>query len=252
MLQLESTAPRISALQAARVRWKANTSRHHTHHALTFDELFRLFENNCNTTTIARKVGISSERVRQLYGKYFQKLLGGKSISNRRRSQIIAQQKTRTRRSAEEFLGSAGMRTILKKARSAGWKVKIIPCARSGIFSGAVLTRVVKINGRRCSLHHLTKAFKTSPKARRDYARTTISERTIGSVDTLVVRSTIEGFPEHTFIIPAAHVRRLLVSTEKKEVSLYFPIEHLPVYKNSRPRLDMWEYEDAWHFLSGK
>ena len=81
------------------------------------------------------------------------------------------------------------------------------------------------------------------------YGRLGFSRATLQAADTFLIHTVFLGFPEHLFVFPCPTAENLLGGAEQGRI--YVPVEEY-VSKTSRPRIDIWEYEDAWHLIPRK
>ena len=63
------------------------------------------------------------------------------------------------------------------------------------------------------------------------------------------LRTFINEFPEHIFVIPSKVLLKSYFTTVMESSVIYLPTEKLAEYLNQRPRVDFWQYENAWHLL---
>src|SRR5215203_3091765 len=67
------------AVQAAKDNWNEQLGRRRVKRNVTFDQLFNLFNSDMRQIRIAEIVGLSRERVRQIYDSYFRDLYDARS-----------------------------------------------------------------------------------------------------------------------------------------------------------------------------
>jgi hypothetical protein len=211
--------------------------------ALQFDELLDLFANDCLTfAEIGRRLGeeaLSRERVRQIYNKYF------RGFFPRRRGGRLRRRVCALRRrhiAAKDFAGNEALAKIYRLAGKAGVAVEkaFIAGSRQPRFrrKGAL------IGGALYVIHHAKILFH---QRRRSYARALLRVSTLHrAAGVIVLQETGSG--ERVFIFPS---RDILETYSREieargEICLFIPTEKLPVYRNRKPRLDWWKYENAW------
>lgn len=239
-------------LQQAREKFDRQTGRpgaSRTYQA-EFDDLLKLFGDPDETLrSIGDKLGVSKERVRQIYRMYFCELFDGASARTRRRNNA---RQRKAQKAHDEVRMSARFelwRAVESQARKEGFK------DIQGISTrcGTIKRRSIKIGNARCLLQKVRVAFEPNKGNGRFFSRVGIVAPRLKKHDFLVVYQKVEGFPIRFFVFP----RTVLVavfgepdSWEKYVQDLYFPMEHYPRYRNAfSPRICVWKYEDAWHLL---
>lgn len=230
----------------ARVRFEANAQRR-CKDKTTFDEYLKLFANDCTSFTNIgenrpKRLRLSREMVRLVYRKCFADLFprrpGGRV---RQKFCTLKRIKIKSRElpmdGATKEVAEAAVRKGLtfEKEQVKGRQ----PCF---VFK----KRVLWLNHKRCLVGLATK--KWSPRGtNRSYTHIWWSKNYLKSADFAVITQKVPGFPERFFIIPTADLLKIL--RDKKRKSFYLPLGRLPVYRNRRPRIDWWQYENAWHLL---
>jgi hypothetical protein len=244
--------PRV---QAAKAKWDAATkiAGSRRKHSLTFEDLFEYFKADCvRHARIAELAGVTREAIRQIYNKYFRELFD-KSGKERVHACTLETRFVQIKRSENElFQQNPLFKVIVDKARAAGCVVEALPvCFRSGL-AGKVSSENLLINGHLCSLHCLT-GRAGNKRLIRCYTHTNISYSTMMEAKALILHTAVNGFQERTFVVPTANLRRVHRSAMKgASTHIVLPTERLPVYNNQHPKVDYWQYEDAWHLLPPK
>ena len=63
----------------------------------------------------------------------------------------------------------------------------------------------------------------------------------------------ISGRQGRIFLVPSSVILSgRFYFSETGYVCIFLPIEKLPIYKNRKPRIDWWQYENAWHLIKNK
>jgi hypothetical protein len=247
----DSSALAEQSVQAARVMWEAGN---HKKLKLGFDPLLRLFKTDSSLEEIGEKAGVTHERMRQIYNKYFRPVFNNQSVRNRRSWHTSKNRIAKLKQAERELLKDRFVRKIAKKARDAGCVVEALPRMDSKLVSyGAeVMSTALLVNGYRCSIHRIT-VSKRSPKQKQSYARTSLSYGVVCKADAFIIYTSVPGFPEHTFVIPSTVLRQAYFdppSRNQKTFSL--PTEKFTGTRHKYPFIDVWEYEDAWNMLPPK
>lgn len=240
------------SVRVAKVMWRAHR---HIKLKLNFDGLFKMFQADYSLEEIAERAGVTRERVRQIYNKYFRTIFDGQSLRNRRFRCTTRNRLTKARESGLELLKKPVMRAIVEEARRAGCTVKTLCMSRdSTSYDAMIKSTVLLINGYRCSIHRITALSKTNPKQKSFYARTMICRGVVCRVDAFVVHTILPGFPEHMFIIPSSVLQTAYFGSPngKNRKTFSLPTEKFTGRKRRPPLIDAWKYKNAWRLLSPK
>ena len=110
-----------SVVQTARQRFEANRNQQGPLCRLGFEELFRVFGEDCNSyTALAEQAGVSREAVRYIYNKYFRELVPGRK-SGRERQRVCTLERA-VHASYDILLGSR-LRPVVEQAQKEGYAV---------------------------------------------------------------------------------------------------------------------------------
>lgn len=196
---------------------------------------------------IAESVSCTKENVRQLYRNYFAPLFPGfPNGRSRRRFSNLEQWTVKAR----DFSNAPEkLRKIAKIARSWGFTVEKNPTFSGGrpvSFSSCSLL----INRKRCSISRITHIW-IMPLGKRLYSHTHISVNTLRKYDFLIVLQEVKDYPRRVFVIPVSILLRRWGKREKR-TTLCIPLKRYPVYHNCPPKLDFWQYLDAWYLLGNR
>jgi|GEM_PF-4626655 len=221
-------------VQAAKARFERNAYRRKG--SLSFEQLFELFGNDCSSMEdIAGLDGTTKQAVNFLYHRYFRGLTSRKDGHHRRKICII---KKRIAAKKSEPVDGV-VRKIWLIAKKEGFKVgKALGKDRKSWF----LTQTISIENKNCRVHHLQRA------SSKGHARLNANSPLLKRHEFLIVIRTIPGFPETIFIIPTKVILEVLGERSNRKIDLPCKKDnHLP-----KPRVDFWQYEQAWHLLRAK
>lgn len=249
--KLTLTHPEV---QAAKVRWEVSRNKHRggrpRKQNLSFEEWFERFNEGLTFTAIASDIGVSRERVKQIYDIHFFELFGGNSGQDRYRSKTHKQRLIIARRAEETLFKNPTFRIIAKQAEKAGYAVAAVPHHQDGRLTGTVRTSFLSINHRPCSIHVCSKVTTTSVGGRL-YAKFNLALNTLKKVEAVVFRIVVEGYAEQTFVVPSELLQTRIFNrlSERKYRQILIPVERPLTNKKAHACIDFWKYEGAWHLL---
>ncbi len=219
-------------LWAKRVKWTQDT--------YTFDELLKFFrDGSLSFENIGVHLGVSRQRIWQLYTKYFKEF-----CDSTIRSKEAKVNKKKQEYKERLFKEDEVIRTIRTRVNELGHTIE--PVYRR--WAGAMCSKVI-INGYLCSIRVIKNRFTPSKRTKRVYNHVSILRKTVQKVSFVIVCVEESNAIVRIFVLPSSI---LLAQFSGNEISVYTPIEKLPPYNNSRPRINYWEYEGAWHLLKKK
>ncbi len=247
MLEAQVLTLKDPAVKAAKREWNKWQRRRHRKLNLTFDALFELYrEYHYRMSDIAEILGITCERACQIYNGCFRELFGGESGKDRKRMADLESRFAKVEQRTAELFAKEKRRALIGKARAAGCEVEAVRRFKKGMLCG-VYPNLLLVNGRLCSIHLWTITKKTCGRLRRSYIGVPISYYALMEVEAVLFYTAVPNLPEHVFIVPSALLREKVFGPLFRDTKIvYLPVEKLPVYNNVRPRIDYWEYEDAW------
>lgn len=234
-------------LWTARRKYKRQHLEHRgTKAHVSFDRLVELFGNDCTSfADIAREFGITRERVRQIYQQYFTRVFPNRSGGRVRRK--LCALKTNAVRKGDFSSGVPQLLTrIAEIVCSRGYVCNKIPKGIKGNYIAAFKTSSLSINGKICGVHCLMNEYRT-PRRKSKYTLFLLRRTSVEKYDFLIILRQIET-NEQWFVVP---VPVLLGSwdTAKKKKTFYIRDKKIPVYHNRYPKIEFWDYLDAWHLL---
>lgn len=204
---------------------------------LTSDELHKLFIDPANRfSEIAKQLGVTRERVRQIYRDLFSQRL---SYQNGRQ-RWSAHTQARIKQRLNELVATPRDRYLLhisRVAKRAGLDVQFIPqkIARLSASSGGLLRHRVMLNGKMCVISHGTFI---------------IGGRLVPFPSYIVSSAAFKICIAHInskqfyFVIPASELR-------KAGSTIYLPVGYLK-HRAGKQKIDWWQFKDAWHLLKSK
>lgn len=241
----------------AKARFEANAV-YRRKDKTSFEKYLGLFANDCQSFTAIGKNKPKRRRLSRgmmgmVYKRYFADLFPRRSGGHsRNRFCLLKKVSIRARElPADKCL----VREVGEVATQQGFDFKREP------YLGMSMTdrdryfkkKFVQIGNKRCRLYKITKPFFT-PETKRFYAHTNIRVNSVRTADFLIIQTKIENYPTQFWIIPVADCLEIFndkITSGAKSVAFYLPVEKLPVYRNIKPKVDWWKYENAWHLLRG-
>jgi hypothetical protein len=226
-----------SAVKNARTRWEESTGQRRTKHSLSFDEFFQYFQADCvRYGAIGAQIGVSRERVRQIYNRYFRELFNGKNGKQRWHACSVESRNVKIAHSIKELLDQPMPRAVIDQARAAGCIIDVI--AYDDVSAGRVKKHRLSINGHRCEV-------RASIKTGKGYFRMRIRRSVLEAVEAVLLLCK-EGEVERLFVVPS---KVLLGRSKSSSISFRVPGERYSNSKRSKTGLDFRSYENAWHLL---
>jgi|GEM_PF-6546447 len=244
------------AVQAAKAKWEAGQKyRHSVRHNLTFEDFFEYFKADCvRHTRVAELTGLSRERIRQIYNRYFREIFDNKSGRQRGKACTLENRLVKVNRTENElFETDTIIKTVVEKARAAGCEVRSIPYIKDDMLTGAIDVNALLVNGHRCAVHSLSYGFRRKG-LKRVYTCIRMPFAELVATEAVILFTSVAEFDEHLFVMPSSTLREVVFGNDPTAMAktIYLPTEKLPIYNNQRPRIDWWEYEEAWHLLPPK
>jgi hypothetical protein len=244
-VHLRLTSPKV---RAAKAIW--DNSRHHSQRrrSLTFARLLRYFANDkLRFSDIAEMSGLSSERVRQVYAQHFQALFGNRSGRDRHNFYFRRRTDASMRAGEARLFAQDELRLVIRHARAASCTVASVP-TRNSKYGATPKVNSLNINGYLCSVLRSTR-LKKGPDARRGYVPFKLARSVVQKVDALILYCATAEFPHRVFVVPRRDLLPLFKGTRARMRSVYVPAEKRPILRSHQPRIEFWQYENAWHHL---
>ena len=181
---------------------------------------------------IAKQVGVTRERIRQIYRDRLSSKFGGLTGRELQRMGTLARGQERSRgilpaddstRKIWDLCGELGIEVA---------RVSVLGKTDAGVFTAARLL----IAGRKCSIHCASRTHSPGSGSRRRYYYGRSAAWEEAEFTVLVVGR------DRVLVIPQATGR---------SGRIYVPERPgMPAYKGHKPRIDWWAYENAWRLLS--
>ena len=248
-MRTDSLTVNTPNVRAAKALW--DRARRRRKHALSFNQLFRWFKDDrVRFSEIAMASGLSIERIRQIYQRYFQHLFGKRTGRDRYHSykwQLIHE---RFQHKQAEVFAQDHFHSVIEHARAASCTIESVATSY-GNHIPTVKIKSLMVNNHLCSVLQARRT-KNDKGSRRFYAQFAVARSVLERVDAVIFHCAPPGMQRRIFVVPQDVILALFGTTSGRTVSLYFPLRKLPVYRNQRPRVDLWQYEDAWHLLKSK
>ncbi len=222
---------------------------------LNFDEFLDHFANDCMSFTdvaqIACEGGVSRERIRQLYQKYFRRLFPAKR-TGQERQQICTLKRRRVavEMAMHDFSGNSSLAKVARYAKEAGCTVERVVWQKKG--RQFVSRRLLSIYGMRYQVYCCRNVRRPQVPLIGRYSHVTVLKQSLHRVTGIIVLQEDVGPANRIFIIPTRDVLDAYGSHERRSLSLLVPIERRPICQKSRTRLAWGKYENAWPQAQGK
>ena len=222
---------------------------------LNFDEFLDHFANDCmsfsDVAQIACEGGVSRERIRQLYEKYFRQLFPAKRTGQERQQIcLLKRRRIAVKMAIHDFSGNSSLAKVARYAKEAGCTVERVVSRTGG--QQVVAHRLLSIDGMRYQVYRTRNVRRPSVRCMAVYSHVCVLKQSLHRVTGIIVLQQDVGQADRIFIIPTRDILDAYGSHERRSLSLFIPIEKRPIYKNSRPRLAWEKYEDAWPQAQGK
>jgi len=153
------------------------------------------------------------------------------------------QNETRLRAREADIFAQDDLQPVIRRALAASCTIGDVPTRDRRINS-------LLINGYLCSVLRSTKA-KRYPGSHREYIHFSLKRTVLQEVEAVIFYCAPPTLQNRIFVMPRKVLLPLFKGTTLRG-SVYLPTERLPTYRNHRPRVDYWEYEDAWDRLKPK
>jgi hypothetical protein len=208
---------------------------------LTFDTLYGFFSSAESGAQIARRAGVSKERINFIYNRYFSDLFG---MTARQRQRHIER---KLRHDAKERLANAVQKdrvlaAIRKSAERGNPERKIEPVPRSKHEIPKFRQKAVLVHGTNIeSVHHIrTRRF--SRRGTIAYGSTTLFRTTLERLKRTIFVIDVPHYPRRIIRCRSDKLLKSLFSVGQQRVSVYIPLEQ-PL---ENPRYDFLADENNW------
>ena len=237
-----------AAVQATKTLWdRAAEHSGRRSHTLKFERLLGYFgRGDLRFSEIASICGVTPERVRQIYERYFRRLLGDRSGLDRYRTYARCQNAAERQAVENAFLTNNELQPIIQRARGASCVVHAVP--GDGRNSSILKLKSLYINDRLCSVLRATKVTRSSD-GRRAYFQFHLARSVVYKVDMVIFHCATTEFPHRIFVVPRQVLAPLFNGNSSRSRAVYLPTQKLRTHRNQRPRVDYWRYENDWNQL---
>lgn len=210
-----------------------------------FDELLGYYANDCMSFRDIEEIVFRDGkcgRASRLYYRYIASLFPSRKDGRKRRKICtLKRRQIAKREAARDFSDEEVLLRVGQAAAAAGCTVQ-----REVKLSSRRLFRAkhtVLLNGLVYSVHYCKKA---SMARSVPYSRVTLTKEILKRTDGVIVLREWKG-PEQFFVIPSQEILAAYGEGGKPPYfTIYIPTDRRPVYRNNTPRLDWWQYENAW------
>lgn len=198
----------------------------------SFEHLLELFRTETNFTAIGNQLGLTRERVRQIYKEFFHTLFPGLTCGHARHKAATA----RKRQAHIDALKLPDEISQKLETEKLFWKFT----SRRPRFG--------QIGRFRCHYSIIKNENPTRPDVNIKYGRVTFPESTLHMADYLIVLIDRPRKKKRFFVIPSYAVWKNYAKGERNLFQIHIPLtKKLTTYM--KPRVDMLKFEDAWHQL---
>jgi len=231
-------------VERARIRFELLKKHGNSKIALNFDELMKLYANDCNTfIQIAGPGEVSRERIRWLYQTIFADITPGRPDGTTRRK--VCTRKRDIKRVDDAFKCHSRFTLIAKKAMKIGYKIKPVFIKEKHGRDRTGFSKIkLSING---CLVKIARIKRQRRIGKRIYFPLFLHIGSTIKATEFVIGVVGEESRPKIYIIPIKILLEL--SRGRSSFHIFIPTEKLPPYHNIRPRVDWWQYLDAWHLL---
>jgi hypothetical protein len=208
---------------------------------LDFDTLYGLFSSGESGAQIARRAGVSKERINFIFNKYFGDLFGMTALERKRTiEQKLREEGEQLRaRNIGKDRVLAAARNSAEKARS---KRNIQPVIRAKQALVKYLHKALLVDDRTVeSVHHI-RAVRLSRRGTIAYGSTTLYRTRLEACKRTIFVIDVPHYPHRVIRSRSDHLLASLFSAGQERVSVYIPLER-PL---ENPRYDFLADEDNW------
>lgn len=241
----DSCNDKLKLINQAREKWNKRNPRQQRK-LIDFDTLLNHFKECKTQNEIAIIFGVSRERIRQLYDEYFCEIFDGVEGKKRMVSAIQKRRTFSSRKIEEELFQTEPLKTVVGQAINAGHNVSCFPVRNSGL---KVSPKKININNSGCLIKTVTSVF-IPTGSKKTYAHSfIILDGKEKNPDFVIFYIKIKGYPQRIFIVPYDVIKYVCCNQKNKQKCLNIPTEKTQIYKNRFPKINWWEYENAWHLI---
>lgn len=200
----------------------------------SLSELEQLLNEGKTFREIGDMAGVSYQAISHLYKHHFEHLM---PTGWERRKAIINEQ---WKQKGKTYLdGIEHLSIIAEEAKKVGYEVE--PIEKESI-RGWHKDKIL-INGKICRVYHPKVPGSTSEDSNRLYYRISLSRSPLLKCDFLI--ALVGEGPYDIFIFPSGDILDQF-GEGKHHKMLYIPSEYQDPYNNQYPKIDWWDYQQAW------
>jgi hypothetical protein len=206
-----------------------------------FDALYRLFASKVSGAEIAKRAGVSKERINFVYNRHFSDLFGMTALERLRNLELEAK-RSALRRLALAVERERAIKLVMASAAKAPAKPKVeIVTREKHQTARGFRHKAVGVRGKIESVHHPRKA-RLGGGRRLDYAATTLYRSTLEKVDWTIFVVDVPGYPVRVIRSKSKKLLRAFFSSHQNRASIYIPLDKTP----DHPRYDFLMDEGNW------
>lgn len=207
----------------------------------SYDELQQEFSTDISYGDLAKKYGVSRQRMHQIYMKYFENFLGD---SKQRRKRREAADQARAR--VESMKRIPKLNALRLVCESLGLTIEPTALVR---LQRRASDYYVYINGYKCKVQASIIARPANPSGHHGYHRFNVTRRTLEGIDFNIW---IAGDKDEKYFIIPTDLLRVRYRPGKERMTFYLPDGNYPVYNNQYPQMTYWDYHNRWDLLGAK
>lgn len=223
----------------ASVRFERSRKYYPRRFNITFEELRKLFDEGRTYQEIADELGVTRQRVEQIYNVYVRPVAGESGRS--RRAAIV--RKKQIKNAQKSFFSHTRIRELMTIIESAGLDVTCLTTKNNRNFSYA---NVLEICGRKCKVLLTRTARHQSPSSLTRYYRLTITQAIL-QAEFLIAMVGEDMDALSIFVVPTSVLKGLIGSVGRK--TMYIPEKAPEPSDNNRGMLNWWSYQNKWELL---
>lgn len=209
---------------------------------LSFDQWLSLFGSDRNFSDIAKEVGRTRERVRQIYLDWGFSSLFPEQPDGRSRQEAIKIHKCfEVSKQLPADDSSWGVREVAEIASRKGFTVQRV------LYPGLSKTKKksLLINDFYCLIYYSSTSCGSGPVR---YTHIHLIMAVLQSFDFTIIVQDLANLPKKYFIIPTDHI--LKFSNGQKHKTIYIPLyRRWGKQQGNPPLIDYWFYENNWEQL---
>jgi hypothetical protein len=202
----------------------------------SYDELYRQFETNKPYLEIAQAYGVSRQRIQQIYKKYFQPFMA--TPKQRMEARLAESNLLKRAKHVREIPKLEVLRTAVE---SLGLRMEPVATIR---LPNRASHYFVDIEGHRCKVQTTAKSALMSRRGYRSYWRFNLTRYTLEQCEFNIFIAGTEGL-ENFFIVPSKLILETLLPKGPYKTA-YIATQNLEPYNNQLPKLNFWNYHEAW------